>query len=200
MRMDNKEFFEAYRTIIRSAIDTIADSKREEAKVAEQINSGRFTSEHIAKELQPSLSRLKADRKKTMEKAFDEVTALISSYQKELYASDSLNPGDITEDIRLLQSGLPLTERDLNDILSRSSGNQTMTVLTIRYANEHGIALHGTNATSGARAAGELDQMRYVANTVLKHAFDCSAASTESVYQKVLGDSSEAAAFYNQSN
>ena len=198
--MDNKGFFEAYRTIIRSAIDSIADTKREETKVAEQINSGRFTSDHIAKELQPSLSRLKADRKKTMEKAFDEVAALISSYQKELYASDSLNPGDITEDIRLLQSGLPLTERDLNDILSRSSGNQTMTVLAIRYANEHRIALHGIDVTSGARAAGELDQMRYVAKTVLKHAFDCSASSAENVYQKVLGDSSEAAAFYNQSN
>lgn len=196
--MNKRTFFAEYKRIIREAFDRTTKANAELSRLDEEIKSGRFSPDHVERELKPARAEMARESRKATEDAQKKVYDLIDAYQAELRAHDALKPEEITEDIRLLQSGLPLSDRDLNDILARCAGNQTMCALTARYAKEHGITLTGVDTAPGARAASDIESMRQVAHIILRHADDCSVKSAESMFERVLGDSSEAAAFFNQ--
>lgn len=136
----------------------------------EKIKSGRYSAETVQKELYPKRNALEQQIKAESDRAIQAAQALVEKYRADAEALDELNPADITEDIKLLQAGVPLLPRDIQAILKRSNGNRTMTQLTLRYAKEHGIDTDGAvyfDNTEAKQIADGLDSiLRYYANWI----------------------------------
>ena len=117
------------------------------AKIAEckdlegKAKSGNYSPEYISKELSPKILELKTSIRNDKEAAISTAKGIVKEYQDELAALDDLKPDEITDDIKLLNVGITLKERDLKAILARNKGNATMTKLVQRYAEEKGIDL-----------------------------------------------------------
>ena len=72
-----------------------------------------------------------------MDAAKSEVQAACKAYAQEI--DTGLNPAELTDDVKLLNCGAPLDERDLHQMAARNSGNRTMTRLIENYARQHNI-------------------------------------------------------------
>lgn len=105
-----------------------------------EIKSGRYTSEAL-KEYYDKQSDLRGKLNSIVEGADRDARQLVAAYQDKLRDEDCLDPKELTDDVKLLSSGLPLLPRDLKMILERNKGNRTMLQLTLRYAKQHDIDL-----------------------------------------------------------
>lgn len=94
------------------------------------------------REIAPELRELKLKAQACKQNAIASAKAHLDAYRKQERDRDALNPGKITDDIKLLQSGITLTERDLDDMLNRNADNRTMQQLICRYADEHKIQVN----------------------------------------------------------
>ena len=94
------------------------------------------------REIMPELQELKEKAQACKQNAIRSAKAHLDAYRKQERDRDALNPGKITDDIKFLQSGITLTERDLDDMLTRNAGNRTMQQLICRYADEHKIQVN----------------------------------------------------------
>lgn len=106
------------------------------------------------------------------EKAIQAAKALVAKYRADAEKRNNLDPAELTDDVKLFQTGIPLLPRDIQAILERNSGNRTMTQLALRYAKEHGIETGGTNYTGGEaerQTANALDEIiRYYSRWIDK--------------------------------
>ena len=127
-------------SILKDATDIITPMTEEIDKLQADIDSGRFSnkantenSEKIAKKRYEI--RAKADE------TLSNVKKAVAAHCDKLYALDDLRGEDLTDDARLLNCGLKLTERDLIAILTRNANNNTMRQLVLRWADENNIDL-----------------------------------------------------------
>ena len=75
---------------------------------------------------------------------------MCDSYIAELRDEDELDPTKLTDDVRLLNSGVKMTSRDIKAMLKRNSDNRTMLQVILRYADEHNIeTAHGGRIWNG---------------------------------------------------
>lgn len=130
--------------ILNEKADAVSKLATRAAELERDIKSGRFTAAAVCKELQPAL----IDTRVAITKAKDEtrraVAQLVAQRVAELEKADALNPDELDEgDMKLLNSGLPLTERDLKIMLGRhrANGNRTMQQAVTRWARQHDINL-----------------------------------------------------------
>ena len=107
--------------------------------VTADIDSGRFSEVAIREELFPKKTELKTKIEHDSAAVIKNAQALIDQYRADAAELNNLNPADITDDIKLLQSGVTLLPRDIQAILKRNEGNRTMTQMALRYAQEHNI-------------------------------------------------------------
>lgn len=117
--------------------------------VDEKIKSGRYTIDAINKELYPQRDRLRAQIQDRAAAAADKARAIISQYREETAERNRLNPDELTDDIKLLQPGIILEQRDIEGMLKRNGENRTMTQIILRYAKQNGIELKGTHYNGG---------------------------------------------------
>ncbi len=68
--------------------------------------------------------------------AIVDVRTLAEAAEKEVKASGQLRGKDVTDDIKLLTAGIKLTEDDLQDIVNRNAGNETMLRAIKDYASK----------------------------------------------------------------
>ena len=70
-----------------------------------------------------------------------EVQKACASYTVDVDNANALNPADLTDDVKLLNCGAPLSENDIQQMRNRNSDNNTMLRLIANYAREHNIRM-----------------------------------------------------------
>lgn len=132
--MNRKEFVLKIRNSVKDSTEKLLDAK----KAYDELNKKKeeFSYEKKA-DASMKLMGMKHEAVKLLDQAQRNIDVLADVYKNVLYDADSLKPGDITDDIKLLNSSVKLEERDIDDILSRNEGNVTMTKLVLRYAKEN---------------------------------------------------------------
>lgn len=146
--------------IVRDVYESLKSSTKEIGKVVlerdrleEKIKSGRYTREALQSEIYPELDRLKARVRDGVTDALAAARGLVKQYEADIETLNDLDPAEITDDIKLLQAGVPLLPNDIKAILRRNSTNRTMTQLALRYAAEHGINTGGVFYIGGQQEA-----------------------------------------------
>lgn len=133
-------------------------------EIEKKINSGRYSQKTIDNELTPKLNELQDSYEKACINALDEAKSLVSKFREDNARANQLNPAELTDDVKLLQSGIILKPRDIEGMLERNVGNRTMTQVILRYAEENKIALGRTYYTGGQEeeeTARSLDNILY---------------------------------------
>ncbi|WP_165174017.1 hypothetical protein [Adlercreutzia sp. ZJ242] len=119
------------------------------------ISSGKYTTKHIEIEWMPKRDRLRSQLADAKEATLSKIRKIVDDYKQEQEAALVLDPAALTDDYKLLVSGIELTERDLCAILDRSGNNLTMQQMTHRYAKQHNVQLPKERAFMGDSEAAE---------------------------------------------
>lgn len=109
------------------------------AKLDADIKSGMYTQKAISDELLPARDAAREQIKAAQVAAKKAVADKINAHITDLERLDALNPSELTDDCKLLSSGIPLTESDIRFMLERNANNRSMTQIILRYAHEHDI-------------------------------------------------------------
>lgn len=129
---------------LNSQADTIAKLVTRRTELENDIKSGRFTASAIGNELQPELSNVRSAIAEAKDETRRAVAQLVAQHVTELERDDAMDGGKLDEaDMKLLNSGVPLTKKDLLFMLERhqATGNRTMQIAVTRWAREHEINL-----------------------------------------------------------
>lgn len=157
--MDNEITNTVYESL-KSASAKLLPTINEFTEVETAIHSNRFTEEYLRKTLYPREKQLRNALDEAGHKAIQDAHKLVEQYKKDAAEINCLDPAALTDDIRLLNSGISLFPRDIQAILKRNEGNRTMTQLVLRYAQEHDINIQGLEYNRGedhSRIADALD-------------------------------------------
>ena len=128
---------------LRESTEALAETKKEYDAVEKKASSGKYSHQELEKNIYPAMSRLRIQMRQDAEQAIRNAQGLVTKYRADNEALNRLDPAQITDDIKLLQSGIQLLPKDIDAILERSRGNRTMTQLAFRYAKEHNIDVAG---------------------------------------------------------
>lgn len=153
--MDNNLANEVY-THLKDSTTALEELKAQVAELEQKCSSGKYSDSQIAKykEQQKDLRR---EIRRDSDAAIAAAQGLVDAYETDARREMELVPTDLTDDIRLLNAGIRLTENDLEAMLRRNAGNLTMQQILIRYAAENGIAIrqHGFPEFAGKLSAAQ---------------------------------------------
>lgn len=162
------EYLDSVKECIQECIKNSEDITGKISKTQERADKKVFTQEYAdseIKELQKNLTILKNN-------CMDSINDLASSEIERIHKLDTLKPEDITEDIKLLNCGIPLTFRDIEDMANRNKDNRTMLQLITRYSKEHGIkdslGKDLTYISDTGTLKKQVESVQYASETVLK--------------------------------
>ena len=161
--MDENIIQTVYETL-DSRTDEIIGMASQVNELDRKINSGRYSQRTIDNELTPKMNELQDAYEKACKNALDEARIAIQQYRDDNARANQLNPAELTEDVKLLQSGIVLKPRDIEGMLERNVGNRTMTQVILRYAEENKIDIGRTYYTGGQEeeeTARNLDNIIY---------------------------------------
>lgn len=130
-------------TALSESTEAIAKDVAEYTALENKSKSGNLTEKGLKEEVWPTMNGLRIKIRKDSEAAIRNAEKMVAEYRESFARLNDLDPELITNDIKLLQAGIPLLPRDLEAILERSKGNRTMTQLALRYAKQHKINLQG---------------------------------------------------------
>lgn len=139
--MDQNSIIDQVVNVLEGHTAKAADIVTRINSIEADISSGRFSEQHINANLRPRLHAAKMDLERAQDEANAAALAAIDAKCEALAQADELNPADITDDVRLFNCGVKLSERDIKSILRRNAGNATMEQLAIRYAEQNGVDL-----------------------------------------------------------
>lgn len=157
---------------LESSTDEIGKIVAERDAVDAKMKSGRYSVDTVNKELFPKWGELRHAVDRASENAIQTARDMIEQYRQEVAKLNNLDPAELTDDVRLFQSGISLMPRDIQGILERNAGNRTMTQIALRYAKEHGIDIGRTYYIGGQQeeetAHGLDDILTYYAKWIDK--------------------------------
>lgn len=133
-------------TALSESTEAIAKDVAKYTKLQDESKSGKFTEKGIKEDLWPAMNNLRIKIRNDSDAAIKNAKNMIAQYREDSAKLNNLDPELITNDIKLLQAGVPLLPRDLEAILERNQGNITMVQLTLRYAKQNKIDLKGIQA------------------------------------------------------
>ena len=176
--MNNKEYWDKLRSVVDKGFSEYQKKAQEYEKLKKERDSGNYTAQYINSELVPEMGKKREELRKLQEEVKKEVRTITEDMKKSISDKERLNPEELTEDVKLLQGGLSLKERDIEGILERNSDNRTMIQLALRYAEEHGLKVN-TLYVSGTEEVRQCDSIALAIDTVVKW-YD-----TESAYRRI---------------
>lgn len=159
--MDNNIVETIYSTL-DSSTDEIGQAIAERDALEQKINSGRYSPQALRDEIYPKRDELRQKVKILCNSALNEARNHVAKYRADAAELDNLDPAELTDDVKLLQSGITLKPRDIQGMLKRNEGNRTMLQIILRYAEEHKIDTGGTFYVGGQQekqTADSLDQI-----------------------------------------
>lgn len=112
----------------------IADAKSDSSMYSYQYNQER-------------LGKLQEQRETLIYESNKTADALLEEHKKKVHAEFMAKPEEITDDAKLLQSGIQFTNTELEEMLDRYSGNRTMERVIWDHAKGKGIKLNRKSAT-----------------------------------------------------
>lgn len=126
---------------LRNSADALKPKMDEISELQEKIDSGYYSQDAIAKDMKPRIDAMKAEIKKAGHEAILSAKMLVDQHRGDVEAAEQLDASEINDsDMKLMSTGL-LRAGDLESLLARNVGNHTMTVLGMRYAEEHGLEI-----------------------------------------------------------
>ena len=126
---------------LRNSADALKPKMDEISELQEKIDSGYYSQDAIAKDMKPRIDAMKAEIKKAGHEAILSAKMLVDQHRRDVEAAEQLDASEINDrDMKLMSTGL-LRAGDLESLLARNVGNHTMTVLGMRYAEEHGLEI-----------------------------------------------------------
>ena len=146
--MDNNIVQTVYSTL-ETRTDEISKVIAERDALEEKIKSGRYSPQTLKDEIYPKRDALKSKVQSMCDSAMKEAENHVAQYRADAAELNNLDPAELTDDVKLLQSGITLLPRDIQGMLKRNSGNRTMTQIILRYAKEHNIETGGTYYIGG---------------------------------------------------
>lgn len=147
---------------LSSATDKIAVTAGEVNALQDKIKSGRYSAQTVKGEFAPRLETLRRQVADDSDNAIKEAQAMVARYREDAEALNDLDPAALTDDVKLFQSGIDLTERDIAAILRRNSDNRTMTQLALRYAQAHDVPVNGAEYVGGQAERQTADSLDYI--------------------------------------
>ena len=132
-----RNFYCDIRGIVKSVIEELTELDKQEKAIEDKIKSNRYSPAIVQNELRPELTNIKRKREAMREDGVSAVRARANEYIAELRKADELNPDKLTDDIKLLQSGVALSADDLATLFDRNAGNSTMQKLITDFAKQH---------------------------------------------------------------
>lgn len=133
---------------LKEATNAISEKLNEKDAYQSKIDSGRYSVNEINSKFMPEMARLRREISNDTDSALNKATTIVNEWWAKKQAENLLDPAKLTDDVKLLQPGIILTETDVQAIVDRSVGNKTMTQIAMRYANEHGFKVTTKDASS----------------------------------------------------
>lgn len=171
--------------IIDRNFEEYADIKANLAGFEEMIKSGDHSQSYIDEYLKPKRDGLKSKLKAIKESINAEFDKLMQEDIEELKEADEIKASELTDDAKLLEGNLILTERDVRGILKRSEGNRSMTQLALRYAEKNGMKFDDIVYHSAQDYIAGIKDFRQMLDYMLRY-FDSDAHSYEVMYNTVF--------------
>lgn len=134
-----ENIYQAVYDTLSEGTENLREQKDSLKRLEEKVDSGRYSSTTLQREVYPKRDELKRSIRGEADKIIDNAKNMIAEHEEELRKLDVLNPSDITDDVRLFSSGIVLNANDIKGILERNKENRTMTQIALRYAEAHNI-------------------------------------------------------------
>ena len=163
----NRRFYEDVSASVRKYAEDMRLASGEIRDLEEMKKSGKYAAEYILKSIDPKIMTLKQKIEKLKISSENSINEMCEQYRRELLDEDSLKGSELTEDAKLLNSGMKLSKKDLDAMLRRNDGNKTMEQLICRYADENNIDL-GIVYTGNNPTLAKLKAIPYVTGVALK--------------------------------
>lgn len=187
-----REFYNEINEITKEGIKTLQELTSQMKDIDADIKSGKYSYDHVEKKLRPKMKELSKQIDDTRYEANRRAQRLCDEYQDELRAQDDLDPSLLTDDVRLLQAGVKLTQRDIKAMLNRNADNHTMTQVILRYCKENDIDTGGVHYMGNKYTIRNVDAMRSNVDVSLKW------SERPTVYEKLMGEGSESDRIFSE--
>ena len=190
----NTDFYSDVKDVVLSERKALNDLQAQLDEVEKDIfsNNKKYTPQYIREELHPKRRSLKKQIEDRKALAHDRIQRMCDDYIAELRDEDELDPSKLTDDVRLLNSGVKMTSRDIKAMLKRNSDNRTMLQVILRYADEHNIETDGTYYTGNNMIIRNVASIPVVADSCIKW------HGSESVWNQLMGEQSEMGQFFSE--
>lgn len=147
---------------LKQDTDVISEKMVEIHDCDNKIKSGRY-SKKTCDEYEVRKKLLRKEVEADVDNAIKKAVEIVKDYQNELRVEDDLKPEELTDDIRLFNAGIVLSERDIKAILARNADNPTMQQICLRYAEQNGIET-GLHYVGNKQKIHESEQLFEVIN------------------------------------
>jgi len=131
---------------VKSFLKERTEELKKEAEELDQIEkgmrAGKYSQDDLKHGVKERYDELKRQIRRRGDQTAEEARQLVRQYQKEVRSKEALDPEEVNEkDLKILNSGIELNEKDLVSMLDRNQGNRTMTQAVFRFAKKNGIEL-----------------------------------------------------------
>lgn len=180
-----RDFYWDIRGIVNSVIEDLNEFDKQEKAIENKIKSKRYSPKVAETELKPKLTNIKKSRETRREDGVSAVRTRTEEYIAELRKADQLNPDNLTDDIKLLQSGVALSADDLAMLFDRNTGNSTMQKLISDFAKQHNRDIQRYYRPTNAELIQSVEKVPYTMQVVLKW------HNKPDVYEELIGEESQ---------
>lgn len=180
-----RDFYNQVNGVVKEGLKSLQDLSDQLTKVSEDINSGKYSGEYVREKLISQRDSLRRQMDDIRHNANNEVQRICAEYTDELRSQEDLDPSLLTEDVKLLQAGVKLTQRDIKAMLNRNADNHTMTQVILRYCKENDIDA-GVHYMGNKPIIDNVAVVPYTVETALKW------SDRPTVYEKLMGEGSDA--------
>ena len=173
------EFYNDYIFMVKQHIRALNDKKEKIDDIDRKIEYGIYDNSKLnnqKKTIKKEMSDLQAQYA-------DEIKTLCSDYVRELNNADVLKGEELTDDVKLLESNINLSEKNIQMMVERNKGNNTMQKVINQYAREHDVNV-GVYINPYQESIQAVNNLPYTAE-VVERWFD-----KMSVFDELLGDNS----------
>ncbi len=178
-----KEFYNEIYGAIKEALEKLHDLSEQLEAAKAKSRSNKYSRQYLESNIFPQINKLERQIRDYREDTKRRAWATCDEYTAELRAADDLDPSKITDDIKLLQAGIPLTQRDLRAMIARNESNSTMLQLTLRYAEEHKIDT-GSYYVGNRGTIADVEATKYSVDSALK------LENSPNLFERLLGEGS----------
>lgn len=175
--------------LLNENADSIGKLVAKRDELERDIQSGRFSAAAVA-EMRDKLLDVRASISQAKDETRRAVAQQVNKHVAELEKADALNPDELNEaDVKLLNSGVDLTKRDLTVMLERNQDNATMQQLVLRWARAHDVDM-GIAYIGHEKQIADVKQLPSVTNLYVDHWID--RPNAKDMVQKMFIDTTGA--------